>query len=120
MQKLINWILVVPTVVILFYNAYIKLTSNPGAIQLFSGLRLEPYGRVLIGTLEVLAALLLLYPPTLRYGAALATLLMSGVIFIHVSKIGIALNGDYSFFAMGLVAFGCAAAITYINFKTII
>ena len=117
MPKVINWLLVSPTVLILFYNAYVKLSGNPGAVQLFSGLQLEPFGRILAGTLETIAAILLLYPPTLKYGAIMATTLMVGVILVHLTKIGIALGGDYSFFVMGVVAFCCSGVLTWISYK---
>jgi len=102
---------------ILFYNAHVKLSGNPGAVQLFSGRQLEPFGRILAGTLEMIAALLLLYPPTLKYGAIMATALMAGVIAVHVTKIGIPLDGDYSFFLMGVVAFCCSGVLTWISYE---
>ncbi|WP_316762312.1 DoxX family protein [Pedobacter aquatilis] len=117
MDKIINWLLISLTVIILMYNAYVKLSWSPGAVQLFSSLNLEPYGRVIVGTLEVLAALLLLYPPIMKYGALLATCMMLGVIITHLTKIGIALSGDYSFFSMGLIAFVCSAVLSLISFK---
>ena len=104
---IMTWILIIPTVLILIYNAYVKLSSSPGAIQLFTGLGLEPYGRLL----------LIVYPPTMKYGAVLGVILMSGVILIHLTKLGIALGGDYSFFIMGIVAFCCSAALIWISYR---
>jgi len=114
---IMTWILIIPTVLILIYNAYVKLSSSPGAIQLFTGLGLEPYGRLLLGATEIFAALLIVYPPTMKYGAVLGVILMSGVILIHLTKLGIALGGDYSFFIMGIVAFCCSAALIWISYR---
>lgn len=108
---ILSWIFILLAVVILIYNAYLKLSSNPGAVQLFSGLGLEPYGRFAIGLLELTGGLLLLYPGTVKYGALLGTVLMIGVIFIHLTKLGIALNGNYSFFLMGVIAFFCCTGL---------
>lgn len=105
------WIFVLVASVILIYNSYIKLSSNSGAVQLFSGLGLEPYGRFGLGLLELLAALLLINPGTVKYGAVLGSVLMAGVVFIHITKLGIALNGDFSFFFMGLAAFICCISL---------
>lgn len=116
-KLILTWILVVATSAILIYNSYLKLSSNPGAVQLFSGLGLEPYGRFILGFLEFATALILLYPGTLKYGAVLGSILMAGVIFIHITKLGIALNGDYSFFCMGAVAFFCCTSLTWMAFS---
>lgn len=77
---------------------------------------MEPYGRFAIGILELVAALLLVYPPTTKYGAILGTVLMSGVILIHVIKLGIALNGSYDLFLMGVITFVCCLSLTYLSF----
>ncbi|WP_316845179.1 hypothetical protein [Pedobacter psychrodurus] len=114
---ILNWVLIIIAFIILVYNAYLKLSSNQGAITLFSSLAMEPYGRFLLGSLELMAALLLLHPATLKYGAALGVLLMAGVILIHIFKLGIALNGDYKFFIMGLSAFFCSTLLLYLNIQ---
>lgn len=114
-KLIVNWILVVVAAVILIYNAYIKLSSNPGAVQLFSGLGLEPFGRFTIGLLELAASVLLIFPGTVKYGAILGSILMSGVIVIHITKLGIALNGNYSFFFMGLIAFLCCISLSWLT-----
>lgn len=112
---IMSWIFIILAFAILVYNAYLKLNSNSGAIQLFSGLGLEPYGRFAIGLFELTAALLLLYPGTVKYGAVLGFILMTGVIFIHITKIGIALNGNYSFFFMGVIAFFCCTGLIWMT-----
>lgn len=114
-KLIVTWILVVIAAVILIYNAYIKLSSNPGAIQLFSSLGLEPFGRFTIGLLELAAAVLLIFPGTVKYGAVLGSILMSGVIVIHITKLGIALNGNYSFFFMGVIAFLCCISLSWLT-----
>lgn len=112
---IIGWVLIIIAFTILIYNAYLKLSANAGAITLFTSLGMEPYGRILLGFLELSAALLLLYPATLKYGATLGALLMAGVILIHIFKLGIALNGDYKFFIMGVTAFLCATILLWLS-----
>lgn len=111
----IGWVLIIIAFTILIYNAYLKLSANPGAITLFTSLDMEPYGRILLGFLELSAALLLLYPSTLKYGATLGAVLMAGVILIHIFKLGIALNGDYKFFIMGVAAFLCSTTLLWLS-----
>lgn len=119
LKNAIIWTLIPITVLILLYNSYLKLSTSSGAVLLFTGLQLEPYGRLFLGTTELIVAFLLLYPPTSRYAAAAIVLMMLGVIIIHITKIGLALGGDYSFFAMAVIAFCCSAALTWINLRSI-
>jgi len=115
-KLILNWALIIPAFIILMYSANLKLSSNPGAVQLFGGLGMEPYGRFAIGILELIAGLLLVYPPTTRYGAMLGSILMVGVILIHVTKLGIALNGSYDLFLMGLITFVCCTSLIVLSY----
>ena len=102
---------------ILLYNAYIKLSSSPGAVQLFTGLGLEPYGRFASGIFELTACLLIIFPSTIKYGAISGTFLMLGVIISHLTRIGIAINGDYTFFAMAVIVFACCVGLIIFQYK---
>ncbi len=46
----------------------------------------EPYGRYLIGTAELVAAILLLIPRSQVYGAIIAIGVLSGAIFFHLAS----------------------------------
>lgn len=116
-RRIVKWGVIIIPFVLLVYNAYLKLSANPGAIALFTGLALEPYGRLSLGAAELCTGLLLLYPATMKYGAVLGTVLMAGVILMHLIKLGIALNGDYSFFIMGAIAFLCCISLCGISVK---
>lgn len=45
----------------------------------------EPAGRVLVGLLELFAALLLILPKTRRVGALLSTVILGGAVALHLS-----------------------------------
>jgi uncharacterized membrane protein YphA (DoxX/SURF4 family) len=55
---------------------------------------MEPVGRIGIGIMELIAALLILFPKTTPYGALLAVGLMAGAIFFHLTKLGIVVKND--------------------------
>jgi hypothetical protein len=55
---------------------------------------MEPVGRIGIGIMELIAALLILFPKTTPYGALLAIGLMAGAIFFHLTKLGIVIKND--------------------------
>lgn len=72
------------------YASYLKMTSAPIEIEIFTKLEMEPAGRYLIGALEGLAALALLVPQSSIYGAFLGLGIMCGAVMGHVTKLGLA------------------------------
>lgn len=55
---------------------------------------MEPWGRIGIGFLELIASALLFLPRKIWLGAGLASGLMSGAVFIHITMLGIEVNSD--------------------------
>ena len=55
---------------------------------------MEPWGRIGTGVLELIAAVLILYPKTSAFGALLAIGLMAGAIYFHITKLGIVIRDD--------------------------
>lgn len=90
----INWILKIVIAIILFNASYLKLSSAPGAVYIFSTIGAEPWGRIATGIMELIAALLILLPATTVFGAILAIGLMAGAIFFHLTKLGISVQND--------------------------
>lgn len=77
---LILWVCKLGAAGILGYAGFLKLTGNPGDIELFTELQMEPFGRVVIGALEVAAAALILLRQSAVYGAFLGVGIMCGAI----------------------------------------
>ena len=88
------WILRLVAAVILLQTLYFKFSAAPESIYIFSKLGMEPWGRIGTGILELIAGTLLLIPATTVFGALLATGLMTGAIFFHITKLGIIVQDD--------------------------
>ena len=88
------WILRLIAAVILLQTLYFKFSAAPESIYIFSKLGMEPWGRIGTGILELIAGILLLVPATTAFGALLATGLMTGAIFFHITKLGISVQDD--------------------------
>ena len=88
------WILRLVAAVILLQTLYFKFSAAPESIYIFSKLGMEPWGRIGTGILELIAGTLLLIPATTVFGALLATGLMTGAIFFHLTKLGIIVQDD--------------------------
>lgn len=94
-QKTIGiWILRLVASIILLQTLYFKFSGAPISIFIFSEIGLEPWGRIGIGILELIAAIMLLVLRTVAFGALLGMGLMAGALFFHFAKLGIAVQGD--------------------------
>src|SRR5947207_15693441 len=86
-----SWTLRIIAAVILLQTLFFKFTGARESVYIFSTLGAEPWGRIGSGVVELIAAVLLLTPRTAVYGAGLSLAVISGAIFSHLTKLGIAL-----------------------------
>lgn len=89
--------------VIMLQTLPYKFTAHPESVALFLQLWLEPDGRIGIGILELLAAILLFWPRYTWLWAVLTIGLMSGAIYAHVTVLGY-----NSLFALAVITWCCA------------
>lgn len=80
--------------IILIQTLRFKFTTDDVSVYIFETVGLEPYGRIGIGILELIAGILLLIPKTIWAGALLAIGLMSGAILMHITNLGIEVQDD--------------------------
>lgn len=88
------WVLRILAALIMLQTLFFKFSGAEEAIYIFTSLGMEPWGRIGTGTLELVASVLILFPKTTSLGALLAVGLMSGAIWFHLTKLGIAVRGD--------------------------
>jgi len=113
-RNIIIWIFRLLATLIMLQTLYFKFTAHPQSVHLFTILGMEPWGRIGIGVLELIASLLILYPRTTGYGALLGLGLMSGAIFFHLTKLGIKFDGDYGLFTYAVITFvSCAVLVLF-------
>ena len=106
--------------IILIQTLRFKFTAHPDSVYIFSKVGLEPYGRLLIGCLELIAGILLLIPKTVWAGAVLTIGIIGGAISMHLTQLGIEVNNDGGvLFYTALVTFIIAAIILYLYRKDI-
>lgn len=110
------WILRLVAAVIMIQTLYFKFTGHPQSVALFTQLGMEPWGRIGTGVMELIASLLILYPRTTGWGAALGMGLMGGALFFHLTKLGIVFDGDAVLFIYALITFVCCL-ILFIKYR---
>lgn len=104
MNKTLLLVLRIVIAVILLQTLRYKFLAHPDSVYIFSTLGLEPYGRIGIGVMELIASVLLFPKRTIWLGALLSVGLMAGALFSHLTQLGIEVKNDGgTLFYMALV-----------------
>lgn len=99
--RLAPWPLAAYVAFIFIWYLQYKFTGHPGSVHLFtilqewSHLPFEPYGRIGVGVVELIAGILILIPASRFIGAGIGLGVMSGAIFFHLfTPLGVDPYGD--------------------------
>ena len=121
-QSLASWVLQVVVAVILLQTLFFKFTGAVESVYIFSTLGAEPWGRIGSGVIELIASVFLLLPRTVTLGALLALGTISGALFAHLTRLGIALTavGDRGeLFALAVLVFVASLGILLLRRRQI-
>jgi len=100
--------------VILIQTLRYKFTAHPDSVYIFSKVGLEPIGRIGIGVLELIAAIMILIPKTIWVGALLTVGIIGGAIMMHLTDLGIEINNDGGeLFYMAIAIFILSAVVLF-------
>ncbi|MGL1885069.1 MAG: DoxX family protein [Reichenbachiella sp.] len=118
--KNINLGLRVLIAIILIQTLRFKFTGHPDSVYIFSQIGMEPYGRIGIGILEMIAGILILIPKTAWLGALMTLGVIGGAIFMHLTQLGIEVKGDNgTLFYTAIAVFILSAIALWMNKKAI-
>ena len=107
-------ILRIAVAVILIQTLRFKFTAHPDSVYIFETVGLEPYGRIGIGLLELVAGILLLIPKTVWAGALLTLGIIGGAIVMHLTQLGVEVNRDGGvLFFTAIITFLLSVIILY-------
>ena len=113
-------VLRIAVAIILIQTLRFKFTGHPDSVYIFETVGLEPFGRIGIGILELIAGILLLIPKTVWAGALLTLGLIGGAIMMHLTQLGIEVKGDGGvLFYTAIITFILSATILYFYRKEI-
>lgn len=95
---------------------YFKFSGAEESVYIFSIAGMEPWGRIMVGVFELIAALLILFSRTVWIGATVAAGLMVGAIGMHLTILGIEVKGDGGYlFILAQIVFICSLFMLWIN-----
>ena len=104
--------------IILIQTLRFKFTAHPDSVYIFEQVGLEPFGRIGIGILELIAGILILIPKTVWAGAALTFGVIGGAVFMHLTQLGIEVKGDGGvLFSTALFLFILSGVVLFDNRK---
>ena len=115
---ILSWTLRGIAAVIMLQTLFFKFTAAKESVYIFSTLGMEPWGRIGSGVVELIAAILLLMPPTVVYGAVLSLGVIGGAIISHLTRLGItlpAVDDHGQLFALAVVVFVCSGAVLFLH-----
>lgn len=91
----VDWLLRIIASMIMLQTLFFKFTGAAESIYIFSKLGMEPWGRLAIGSMELIASCLLLIPSTVLCGAVLGACLMAGALYFHATTLGLVVLDDH-------------------------
>jgi putative oxidoreductase len=115
---ILSWVLRGIAAVILLQTLFFKFSGAKESVYIFTAVGMEPWGRIGSGVVELIASILLLVPRTVVYGASISVVVISGAIFFHLTKLGIALpavDDKGELFTLAVVVFVCSAGVLILH-----
>jgi len=115
-KTLLYWAVRLVAALIMVQTLYFKFTGAEESIYIFSQVHMEPWGRFGVGILELIASVLLLINATAWMGAVLALGLMGGAIMMHLTILGIEVQGDGGYlFLLAIIVTICSVTVLLFN-----
>ena len=117
-MNIVSWICRIVVAIILLQTLFFKFTGAEESKYIFTTLlgENEAVGRIGSGVVELIAALLIIYPGTVWLGALIALGTISGAIFSHLTKLGIVVKDDGGFlFILAIIVFLLSAVTLFIH-----
>ena len=117
-MNIVSWICRIVVAIILLQTLFFKFTGAEESKYIFTTLlgENEAAGRIGSGVVELIAAILIIYPGTVWLGALIALGTISGAIFSHLTKLGIVVKDDGGFlFILAIIVFLLSAVTLFIH-----
>ena len=114
--SVLSWILRVVAAVILLQTLFFKFTAAPESVYIFTKVHAEPWGRIGSGVIELIAAILLLWPRYTWLGSLLTLATATGAILSHLTLLGIEVQGDKGLlFGLAITIFVASALNLFLH-----
>ena len=114
--SLLSFVIRIAISLIYLQTLYFKFTAHPDSVYIFSKLGLEPYGRIGIGMLELIVAILLVLNKTKLLSIIVSLGIITGAIASHLLVIGITIKEDHGgLFTLAIIIFTLNIVLIYLH-----
>lgn len=112
--KFFIWILKITIVIILVQTLFFKFSAASESVYIFTKLGIEPFGRIGLGIVELIASILIFIRRTTLIGALLGFGTMFGAVMSHLFILGIEVQNDNGqLFALAIITLACCTVLIY-------
>ncbi len=116
MRSKLSLFLRIVVAAIYLQTLYFKFSASPESVYIFQTLGAEPAGRIISGILELVCSALLIYRPTVIYGAMGSLAIVTGALLSHFFSLGIEVQGDGGLlFGLALTVFVCTLILLFLH-----
>jgi hypothetical protein len=116
MKNIISWVLRLTVAIILLQTLYFKFTAHPDSVHIFSALGVEPWGRIGLGIIELITAILILLPYTKIIGITTSLGIIIGAVFSHILVLGLNVSNDGGgLFTLAIIVFIASSGFLILN-----
>jgi len=116
LRTILSWVCRLTAAIILLQTLFFKFTGAEESVYIFTQVGLEPVGRYGTGTVELVAAVLLLFQCHAWIGALLAAGVMAGAILSHLTVLGIVVKDDGGLlFALAVTVLLCSLTVLFLQ-----
>ncbi len=115
-RTILSWALRLIAAAILGQTLFFKFSGAEESRYIFTTIGMEPWGRYLVGSSELVAVVLLLVPRTAWLGGVVGLGVIAGALFFHLTILGIEVMGDGGeLFYLALAVFACCAGVVWLH-----
>ena len=115
-QYIVNVLLKFFPVLLFFTSGFSHVIGEADSVYIFELLGVEPFGRYLIGTLELIAGSLMIMPGRSLEAGILGSIIASGILILHGTVLGVNLDGDEGYrFVLGLILLFASLGLVFIH-----
>lgn len=120
MKIVFEWLLSILVAFLLLQTLFYKFSGSDESVYIFMQIGMEPWGRYLVGTIELIAGLLILSNKFRVWGALLSAGVISGAIVFHLTSLGIeVMNDDGLLFYYAVTVFVASILVLLLRKKDI-
>ncbi|WP_321538270.1 DoxX family protein [Flavobacterium piscinae] len=99
---------------------YYKFTAHPDSVHIFTALGVEPWGRIGLGVVELITAILILLPKTKTIGMLNSLGIILGAVFSHFLVLGINVSNDGGgLFTLAIIVLLACSLYLFLHFEEV-